>query len=649
MEQIKEFIFSLGISPKLKNELASDELLLKHQFYLQLARYLAPVFPAVDAVSLHKLTGHSYLYFRFLLGLDSLVDEQVGINGHSVDPKLLFNYVEIHEQAIRGLAQLFPEHDKFWPAFEVCKQEYAHANGREKQISEQRTNFSMELFEQIASGKSAVCYAMAHALNSLSRDAGPVEELQRCLQHLHIAMQVLDDVEDFKQDWQNGQFTYVYSLVEDYLATKDIAANELPIEKLHRCLYTSGVAQQLLQWGCNHYDSSITIAQSLGLVELSQYIEQQATKCKNYHQDVEWLLQKARIKADKSLVFLHSEAPDLSPQHLQTAIRKALQHLRYSRDAQGCWLDFMTSAGPSKLWATSFVGLHLAETKEGLSLAYDAFNASFHLPSSYNESVLQDGDSANFGMGLRRKVWGETTPGQLKEWLHFMDADGGWVTYRDADELRKRLSLTSQASVADWLTPKLCVTAAAAYVLTLYKELAPQHRASCSYLVQHQHPDGFWQSYWWTSPVYATAYAALALAPLPEHQDSLEKALEWLVTQQAEEGAWYDSSSAAQPNAFFTALAVKALLTNPTEKNTTAIKLSVNWLLSHQMSDGSWVTPPILRIPATDVHDPRTVKHWRNSSFGVNVLVDDHNRTFTTSTVLNALDTFAKATETTPA
>lgn len=59
--------------------------------------------------------------------------------------------------------------------------------------------------------------------------------------------------------------------------------------------------------------------------------------------------------------------------------------------------------------------------------------------------------------------------------------------------------------------------------------------------------------------------------------------------------------------------------------------------MNQQTTDGSWQTTKILAIPATDVEDISKVVRWRKSSFGVNTIVDDHNRVFTTVTVLNAL------------
>ncbi|WP_167856475.1 prenyltransferase/squalene oxidase repeat-containing protein [Hymenobacter metallicola] len=476
----------------------------------------------------------------------------------------------------------------------------------------------------------------------LNNNTGPVEEVQRCLQHLHIAIQYLDDIQDFKQDWLDGQFTYAHFLVEKYLRDKQLEGSRLSVGELYQHCFTSGIAQHLLDRSSQHFGQSVAIAHSLGLTELALYVQQQLDGCNIYQHEVAQLLEKTRVKARKSFTPFHAEHPDLTLPTVQTAAAMALRHLQASRDAQGCWLDFLTSAGQSKMWTTAYAGLLLAETKIGLTAAHEAFDASFLLPPSYNEGIMQDGDSTNFSMGLRRKVWGETSPQQISTWLEFMDADGGWVTYRDETRLRNIMKLPKHVSVAAWLTPKLCVTAAAAYVLRLYKELEPQYQLSCRYLARHQHPAGYWNSYWWTSPIYATAFAILALAPVAEHDACREAGLRWLAAQQSDNGAWYGQTNAQQPSAFFTALALKALLVNSSQDYSAAVERGAQWLLSQQMSDGSWLTTRILRVPATDVADPATVKRWRLSSFGTDIEVDDHNRIFTTSTALNALSTYAK-------
>lgn len=206
MKYVTDFILDLDLPKDLKEELTADDLVRKHHFYLQLATFLQPAFAAVAGEQVQKVTVCGYLYFRFLLAIDALLD--ANSNGQQSQlVRRLFGYLKVHEQAIVSLAQLFPAADAFWVHFEACKQEYAKANLLEKQISSARSVYSQELFEQIAAGKSAVCYTMAYALAGLAQETVPIQPIKKCLQHLHIAMQCLDDLDDFKADFLAGQFT----------------------------------------------------------------------------------------------------------------------------------------------------------------------------------------------------------------------------------------------------------------------------------------------------------------------------------------------------------------------------------------------------------------------------------------------------------
>jgi hypothetical protein len=110
----------------------------------------------------------------------------------------------------------------------------------------------------------------------------------------------------------------------------------------------------------------------------------------------------------------------------------------------------------------------------------------------------------------------------------------------------------------------------------------------------------------------------------------------WLIEQQNERGGWVDNMS-KEDSFFYTAMAVEALSTFDKEKFKLQISKGINFLLSNQTTDGSWKSSRILTIPQTDVIIKDKIQKWRKSSFGVNILVDDHKRIFTTVTVLKTL------------
>jgi hypothetical protein len=301
----------------------------------------------------------------------------------------------------------------------------------------------------------------------------------------------------------------------------------------------------------------------------------------------------------------------------------------------------MTSAGAGKAWITSFVGYNLAEIDNKFSFLKNTIQTIKNSPYeflSYNHSIFQDGDSINFLLGFLSKM-NEPTQTIKEGWLKFINENGGWQTYTDAEALRERLDLPSDISVEAWLSPKLCVSAVACYILDVLQD-ATTFNKTASFLIENR-TDNYWKSYWWTSPIYATSYAIMALSKKQYFNQICEESSEWLINLQAKNGFWLNPYNNS-PNPFYTALALKALMSFDKKEYSDSINKGIRWLIDNQTTDGSWQSNRILQIPATDVEDVSSVKSWRNSSFGVNCVSDDYNRVFTTSMVVNCLATYKK-------
>lgn len=223
----------------------------------------------------------------------------------------------------------------------------------------------------------------------------------------------------------------------------------------------------------------------------------------------------------------------------------------------------------------------------------------------------------------------------MTNWRSFMHDNGGWATYSDEISLREKLGLEKDISVAGWLMPHNCVSAVAACVLS-FVETNEAYDDTITYLLKQQQDEGYISSYWWTSPIYATSFSLMALSKTKKHPDAAARMAGWLGNMQTSDGCWYNPA-VNEPSALYTALAMKALLQFNDKLYLEKIQKGADWLLAHQTSDGSWLTNRVLLLPATNVIRLETVEHWRKSSFGVNVIIDDHNRVFTTATVLNTL------------
>lgn len=305
MHLITEYVRASSFPEALKQELAGDAVLHQHAMYLHLPAWLAPLFAPVTPAQIEQLTFSSYFYFRFLLAIDGILDAPpICSDATGQGAQRFLVYCDLFEKSIRGLGDLFPLHDPFWLALDECKQQYAGANLRERTLATSHGPFSLETFEQLAADKSAMCNAIVYALSRLGGIVVPVAALISCLKHVHIALQCMDDVQDFRTDWEQGQYTYAHALVESYLVAELIDVRKLDGSAVHRYLYTSGTAQTLLALGQDHFARAIALAQPLGLVPFSALLAHQLARCAFYRVDIDRQLSLAR-----SLVSLARSAP----------------------------------------------------------------------------------------------------------------------------------------------------------------------------------------------------------------------------------------------------------------------------------------------------------------------------------------------------
>lgn len=150
------------------------------------------------------------------------------------------------------------------------------------------------------------------------------------------------------------------------------------------------------------------------------------------------------------------------------------------------------------------------------------------------------------------------------------------------------------------------------------------------YILNQQSPEGYWNAYWWSCPLFPTFHCVEALAQWDDW-GPMKRATAWVRRQQQKDGGWQDGK-VDRSTPFNTALAVNTLMTAG-EWGSRPVDQGIEWLLDHQLEDGSWEAIPNQQVPLTF-----RIKPWEDSPAGIveNIFEDDY-RLFTTATVLAAL------------
>ena len=303
------------------------------------------------------------------------------------------------------------------------------------------------------------------------------------------------------------------------------------------------------------------------------------------------------------------------------AIRDCVRFLLGHQSESGCWTDWDLPPGRSSPWTTAYVGARLTElpTDAGAS-AGPALRAGARWLLEheregggwgYDDRVGCDGDSTALAVLFLALVGIPVADATRVRLLGFEQPGGGFSTY-GADE-----GLGSWGGAHPDVSP-----AAAQALLKLSAAPDPAVERTVQYVLSERTPNGLWNSFWWSSPLYATRSSL-----------SLLRDVGATVDLQATHAAL---SRLAPANAFERGLLLESLHLAAGARDGDLVDRLARQLVAGQLDDGSWASAPVLRITRRDCSAP-----WECADAGP--LYADTDRLFTSATVLSALARHAES------
>jgi hypothetical protein len=158
-------------------------------------------FPRVASGDLVAFAAAARLYAGAILLADPVVD---GVGTASVH---LFRIMALQSEALRALQRLFPPDARFWERLQkytagymsACLDESAFCGGRRpwSELTDPRA-------VGIALQKNGVSHAVLAGLAELDGDDAALARLSSALDDFNFATQMLDDVQDWKDDLRRG-------------------------------------------------------------------------------------------------------------------------------------------------------------------------------------------------------------------------------------------------------------------------------------------------------------------------------------------------------------------------------------------------------------------------------------------------------------
>lgn len=615
----------------IKSKLLTDAF-GKHNFYVTLPFEISKLYSqsVIKEKKLIKLSFYSYLYFSSILCFDKYYDNQIDVvkNKDLIKTYLFF----IKEHALLGLLSIINQKSDFWSKFNKLKLIHFEASNNDNQIDEKELND--DIFFKKVQGKSILSHAYIYSLKYLFGEINEEEIIITALDKFHIGFQIYDDYKDLKEDKLNNQLNYFYYKIKQRTSTE---FKDKSFDYLLKLSYIDNTITECLELALLNLKESKKIFSEIKLDSLLTVANETIYLIENELYFIKASIRKANDKSIRSNVLITGN-------NAQNAISSALSYLQNNLNSNYFWVDFLTNAGYGKEWITGYVLSMIGEIDSSFEFLNNPLNSLLASQGGYNNQIVQDGDSSNFLIKTSTIFCKNISKDRLENWLAFSNSNGGWSTYFD-NGIKKSMKLPIDSDFTGWFSPQMCVTAVAAWVAKDFKDetISKIYDKTVKYIISNQNNDGSWNSYWWTENIYATAFALLSIPKDVENTDVLNKAISYLLQKQNSNGSW--SNGGIESN-FYTALALKALIDFKIHFNKTAlqpfIKKGIDWLIENQMNDGSWKVSRILQLPSPEIKNPNDVKKWGQTSFGLNCLVDDHNRIFTTSTVYNCLCLYGK-------
>lgn len=161
-------------------------------------------FKCSDKDLLEDLCIVSELCLEFCLYSDRLIDGQI-----LLDEKFYYETC-VHENYINLLMKRIGEKNDFWNLYYKYYKEYVYAVTSERQnhFASIKT-YSEEEFKKIAIGKQALTKLVPAALGTITSEWNSIHTYENVIDKLAIAMQLHDDLVDWKDDLQSKRYSWL--------------------------------------------------------------------------------------------------------------------------------------------------------------------------------------------------------------------------------------------------------------------------------------------------------------------------------------------------------------------------------------------------------------------------------------------------------
>lgn len=620
-----EYLKSNAYPEAIIREIMDEDFIASNPSYYLCYPYLFNAyFQIKDKEVLNLLSVSGFLYYKAVILIDDIFDNKDSKNNF----QKFFTANICQEETVKILSSFFPVNSSFWKTWNARKFEYAKAYKLDKTLTEIKDHSE---FEALADYKSAFGKIAIDCLYHISevKNKSMYLDLLESHKYFYVSFQIMDDITDYCEDFNNGQFNISRHELISRLNTESDSIENYSVVEQKKLVYLKNVAENLYERALNYLDTSLNLQSKYNPVKHDFWINEINSL---YNTAVTHLL---NIKGYINVYHTERKKSTVTqnPKKIKETIEFGIYYLESNQLSDGSWNDIFNDAGISDVWVTSYVTYAMENVLPctQINIARN-FTEKSKVPNGlwgYNKTWIDDADSSSFAL-LSLNV-SENIEDHITQWLTFQNEDGGFSTYNDKDILLSSLNSPHIQNVEGWLQSHFCVSAVAYLVFAELKISSKnEFKRLRSYILKTLKSSESNLSYWWSNDIYAIYYLILGADKLNDLEilDLCEKRLEYLIGQDSEFN-YFDKglllSSLCLTDRYFT-------------KYSDKVRKVADQILSNQLADGSWEESYALKMPHPSVLNASSdyIK-CKKGDRGTNIITKDYNRIFTTASCLKAL------------
>jgi len=604
-------------------------------FYQKYPKLFHSYYPDISDKEVIKLSDAGYLYYHSLLGLDSLIDDNDNSN--------ISNIIQLQEESIKLLTDIYGAESSFWFVWNKRKKEYFEAAQTEKNLKKIDNKVDWSLYETISDNKSAFGKIAIDCLYILSKqqNQGIYENLLKSHKYFSVGFQLYDDLKDFKEDIEKGQFNWA---VEE--SKKEIDFNSLKNDfvTINKLLYIKGIGQRVLKESIKNFDKALRILQNIGVesewlatvYDMKETIEHYLDITDGYIETIRVRLSLKDTKINSHLFFNFSNIPN-------GTVKRGLDFIKSDFEQNYVVLKHIMYLG----------------ILEGFKN-----KATVHISDIFQRALLNDClisvsnkyniDISNFLKDECEYLIGKKNKDSVAAWSYFPTVH---EISADIDDLGQIIQLfiksrnrilvkkhcnkaidvaleqrsLSNGGIETWIIPVINQTEAQKrqeffnntkwgkgpdvevvanfiYALFIYdKEMyKTQIEKSLKFIIKQQNIKGFWESRWYYGNYYGSFICLKLLKEFEkEFTKEIQKTLDYFLCCQNSNGG-FSLNIERESDPLSTSLAILCLKLFFNNSHESIVK-AVDYLISCQNDDGSWDAVDFIRPKINEPYKSKTL------------------------------------------